>query len=413
VDQARDAMQRKQLDQLQRDGDRLIASWRALLAAMPEDAQGISALSRFLNLPKGTCQRVVEGAYSSKDGLHAYARFPGPEALRTVAEACARAMAADAKVIAESDGALGATAKFASNLEEMGLSQRGLIDAIARARANDAGSAVREDRARTERRALFTAASNVTGEHLDAKIAVGAYVPSAKAGRMHVRVALAFRGIRREPGARPVVPFIYAGYWEHPAPPIRKAPPGTPSGPDWEVIESLSTAGLRAERIAGEQDRTLLVVDTEHVAASKPSKHGVDIAMQFTSDAPLDPRGGAFARLVPSVRIMQPTRLLVHDMYIHKSLLAARRPRAACLSLSAPAGDGPGGSYQECWYERFPDKVSVAKIGRKSADLDSFADVVQVLADHALEGVNPTDMVAFRCFVAYPLWQSEYRVYFE
>lgn len=402
-------MQRKQLDQLQRDGDRLIAAWSQLLESLPENAQGISALARFLNLPKGTCQRVVEGATSSKDGLHAYARFPGPEALRSVAEAIARTLPDADTVTVAADGALSATAKFASTLEEMGLSQRGLIDAIAKARANDAGSAVREDRQRTERRALFTAAANVTGEHLDAKIAVGVYLPSEKSGRMRVQVALAFRGIRREPGARPVVPFIYAGYWEHPAPPIRKAPPGTPGGAQWEVIDSLSTAGLRAERITGEQDRTLLVVDTEHVPMTK---RGVDIAMQFSSDAPLDPRGTSTAKLVPSVRIMQPTRTLLHDMYIHRDLLRGRKPRAACLSLSAPPGDGPGGSYQECWYERFPDKVGVTRLKRKTP-ADSYADVVELLTTQAFAGVDPSEFIAFRCAVAYPLWQSEYRVYFD
>ncbi len=402
-------MQRKQLDQLQRDGDRLIASWRQLLEALPANAQGISALARFLNLPKGTCQRVVEGATSSKDGLHAFARFPGPEALRSVAEACARTLPDDPAVIAAADGALSATAKFASTLEEQGVSQRGLIDAIAKARANDAGSAVREDRQRTERRALFTAAANVTGEHLDAKLAVGVYLPSERAGRMRVQVALAFRGIRREPGARPVVPFIYAGYWEHPAPPIRTAPAGTPGGAQWEVIDELSTAGLRAERIAGEQDRTLLVVDTEHVPMTK---RGVDIAMRFSSDAPLDPRGSSVARLVPSVRIMQPTRVLVHDMYIHRDLLDGRKPRAACFSLSAPPGDGPGGSYQDCWYERFPDKVAASRL-KRSPLADTYADVLETLAAQAVGDVDPTALVAFRSTVAYPLWQSEYRVYFD
>lgn len=409
VTPVRASMQRKQLDQLQRDGDRLIAAWRQLLESLPSNAQGISALARFLNLPKGTCQRVVEGAMSSKDGLHAYARFPGPEALRSVAEACARTLPDDAAVGVAADGALSATAKFASTLEEMGLSQRGLIDAIAKARASDAGSAVREDRQRIERRALFTAAANVTGEHLDAKVAVGVYLPSEKSGRMRVQVALAFRGIRREPGARPVVPFIYAGYWDHPAPPVRKAPAGTPGGAQWEVIEDLSTAGLRAERIAGEQDRTLLVVDTEHVPMTK---RGVDIAMRFASDAPLDPRGSSMAKLVPSVRIMQPTRALVHDMYIHRDLLVGRKPRAACFSLSAPPGDGPGGSYHECWYERFPDRVAATRM-KRSPLADTYADVLEVLAAQAIGDVDPADLIAFRCTVAYPLWQSEYRVYFE
>lgn len=403
------SMQRKQLDQLQRDGDRLIAAWRQLLEALPPSAQGISALARFLNLPKGTCQRVVEGATSSKDGLHAYARFPGPEALRSVAEACARTLPVDGTVMSAADSALSATAKFAATLEEMGLSQRGLIETIAKARASDAGSAVREDRQRTERRALFTAAANVTGEHLDAKLAVGVYLPSEKPGRMRVQVALGFRGIRREPGARPVVPFIYAGYWDHPAPPVRKAPDGTPGGAQWEVIEELSTAGLRAERIAGDEDRTLLVVDTEHVPMTK---RGVDIAMRFTSDAPLDPRGSSVAKLVPSMRIMQPTRVLVHDMYIHRDLLASRKPRAACFSLSAPPGDGPGGSYQECWYERFPDKVTASRMKRAPL-ADMYADALEVLAAQAVGDLDPADLVAFRCTVAYPLWQSEYRVYFE
>lgn len=403
-------MQRKQLDQLQRDGDRLIAAWQQLLATLPEPAQGISALARYLSLPKGTCQRIVEGANSSKDGLHAYARFPGPEALRSVAQACINAANEDPATIMAAEAALGATAKFATVLQETRLSQTGLIHAIAKARASNAGSAVREDRQRTQRRALFTAASNVTGEQLDAKLAAGVYMPSDNPGRMHVQVALAFRGIRREPGARPVVPFIYAGYWDHPAMHIRKAPPSTQSGADWEIIESLSTAGLRAERIVGEQDRTLLVVDTEHVPATK---HGVDIAMTFNSDAPLDPRGSTTARLAPSVRIMQPTRVLVHDMFIHRDLLEGRRPRAACLSFSAPPGDSKGGSYQECWYERFPDEVLVSKLNRRSPDVDTYAEVLQTLSDKAFAGCSPADFIAFRCHVAYPLWQSEYRVYFE
>lgn len=405
-------MDRAVIDQLSRDGERLIAAFQGVIRALPASARGIGPMARYLGLHKGTCQRVVEGAQGSRDGLHAYARFPGVAALRTYLDACGRVGLPDEDL----GGARAAVDRLDAALDRLDVSQRGLLDLIAATGEGRRDSAVYENRALVERRSLYSAARRVTGESVEAKVVIGLVMPSpVRQGRLRLVVVSSLRGIVRQPYARPVVPFVLTGPSVLPIMPGDREQTDAADAPTFEVLRGFSTAGVRAVPLtSGRQDRTLLVVDTDHLPEG--DRDGVDTTVQFIADAPLDPRANPGVRLAPAARITQPTRALIHELHVHRDLDLTRPPRVGCFALCAPPGDAEGGGYEECWYERFPEAPPVEPLdapGPRRVRTDPLARFAGDLSGHIFDSqaLDRRRFISWRCRVPYPLWQTEYRAY--
>jgi hypothetical protein len=427
---------------LERVGDRLLAALSSLVAAMPVEAQGISGMSRWLGVHKATCQRVIEGLTQSDEALTAFVRLPGVRALRQLLDG-ARARGVRPEAVASAEAAI---EQFEEVLASRGLSQRGLIDRIASLRSTSrggTGSTLHRRRAQEQRRVLYSAAKRLTGESLDAKVVVAVVVPSpVDPSRLRASVLVCLRGAVREASARPIVPFILTGEWEAAGAGGSGAgshAPHRPGSATWRVIESLSTAGIRAVSLVGRAGRTVLTIDAPELAASGAhdargesvngrampperdvddgSEQSVDIGVLFQSDAMLNPRAHPEARVTAAVRIPEPTRVLVHDVYLHESLAPKGLPSVACLALTAPSGSSPDGGLDDCWYDRFPETPTIQRLG-VGIDHPGVAAPIGTLPRRLAEqivhpeGLDPRTLVGFRCVERYPLWQSEYRSYF-
>lgn len=401
---------------LERLGDRLISAFARLISALPAQARGISGMSRYLGVHKATCQRLVEGVTKSDQGLSAFVRLPGVDALRALLKAC-RKKGADAARVEACEAAV---ERWDAELRRRGVSQRGLVEMIASLRTGkDApASDLTERRAMEHRRALYGAARRLTGEDVAIKIGIGMIEPlpgggmgagsPATARRFRVTAVAALLGVRRESFARPIAPFVIAG--SHDALPIVRSSVAQPAREPtrFQLLSEFSTAGLHAVRLAETEARTLLVIDTD----GTPEGESVDVAVLFTTETTL-PKG---VRISAAARVVQPTQLLVNDVYVDASLARDAHPVAGCFALTATPGDRPGGGPDECWHDRFPETVrpvmvrpaerSVGKAARAEAVANQLA-----VRMFEMRGAAAAGFRGWRTLVRYPVWQSEYRTY--
>jgi hypothetical protein len=406
-------MSEHDLMRIRRVGDRLRAGLRTLVDGFPPSARNISGMARWLGVHKATCQRIVEGLDPGRDGLTAFSRFPGTEGIRThIAAAHAKGVGSD-----RLDAASAAVEEYESLLATYGHTQRGLVRIIESLRIEAAGPEGQPDRelAEDQRKALFDGAKRVTGEEMRGKGLVAIIrprpdQPSRLVGTFFTHLV----GVRRHSFSRPIVSFIYSGFWSHgdEVRPTRVAEEHLPC----QLVQAFSTAGLKTVKIDARDARTLAVVDLDSVPTDGEGFGPADACVKFSSVAVPNPLWEDITRLNVATRIANPSRAMVMDVYLHHSIAASVVPVVASYSLAAPPGDSPEGAPDQCWYERFPDSPELLQLGRATearprAILPRHEDLVQYAFQD--ERLDPAEYLGYRCEAAYPIWQSEYRLYFE
>lgn len=407
------------LMRIRRVGDRLRAAFRALVDSFPPNARNISGMSRWLSIHKATCQRIVEGLDPARDGLTAFGRFPGVEGLQLLISASAtRGVSSD--LLTASTAAVG---EYEQLLAAHGRTQRGLVRIIESLRIEAAGPEGQPDRdlAEDQRKALFDGARRVTGEELRGKSLVAIIRPRTDLpARLEAIFYTRLIGVRRHSYSRPIVTFILGGWWSH-LHPSEPAISGRPKGvasevPPFNLVEEFSTAGIKPVRIGGADARTLVVVDLDNVPSDGDGQGPADVTGRFCSTTMPNPLWDTRAKLNCTARITSPARALLMDVYLHHDLASELVPQLACYSVTAPPGDSPDGGPDQCWYERLPDLPDVLQIGRANTPRPHpVFPRHDHLVRHAFtrEQIDPEDFLGFRSEVAYPIWQSEYRMYFE
>ncbi len=391
------------LSMIRRVGDRLRSAISSLVSTLPEQARTISGMSRYLNVHKATCQRIVEGTRQADGPLETLVRLPGLEGLEAHVTACEkRGAPADAVLLARA-----AVRQYASLLAELGVSHRGLNELI-RVLSTEEGEGLSR-LAVDRRRELFEAARNASGEQAEVKSVIYVIRPSRTPGRADVHIVSSLRGVRRQSFARPITMFVLGDAAAH-------AGRERPAPAEWmfshRVIGEQSTVGLRAVRLQEASARTVLLMDLGGNAFGAAA----DIAMEFCFDGVPDPRTAPLRRTDSAARISTPCRSLVSDLFIHKDLAEARLT-ALTVSLAATPCDAHGGAPEELWHEKFPESLTLHALGAASrepppCDHPGQPQLIRA-AFEGLKEADPADFVGWRLEVAYPLWQTDYRIYME
>jgi len=401
------------LIRIRRVGDRLRSSFRTLVDGFPPPARTISGMARWLNIHKATCQRIVEGLDPGRDGLTAFSRFPGTEGMRS------HLAAASGQGVPEDwiDAATAAVGEYESLLTSYGHTQRGLVRIIESLRVAAAGPGGQPDRelAEDQRKSLFDGARRVTGEEMRGKGLVAIIRPRAdQPARLEALMYTHLVGVRRHSFSRPIVSFIYSGFWSRDG---ESRPVHVSSEhPPHELVPAFSTAGLKAVKLEGRDARTLVVVDLDRLTQDGDGYGPADACLKFRSVAVPNPVWEDGARLNVAGRIASPAKALVMDVFLHHTIASSVVPVVACYSVAAPPGDSDGGGPDQCWYERFPDSPELRQMGRASEPrARSLLPRQDDLIAHAFveAGVDASEFLGYRVETAYPIWQSEYRMYFE
>lgn len=371
-------------------------------------------MSRWLDLHKATCQRIVEGLDPGRDGLTAFSRFPGTEGMRNHITA-AQAHGVNATLV---EAAADAVAEYETLLSSYGHTQRGLVRIIESLRIEAAGPEGQPDRelAEDQRKALFDGAKRVTGEELRGKGVVVIIRPRpGQPARLEATMYTHLTGVRRHTFSRPIVSFMFSGFWSHTEEP---RPTGIAAEHlPFRIVEEFTTAGLSTDTIGVEDAKTIVTVDLANVPTDGDGLGPADACLEFTSVEVPNPLWDPKLRLNVACRISSPARAMVMDVFLHHTIASSVVPVVGSYALSAPPGDSPDGGPDECWYERFPDSPELRQLGRASdtrprALLSRHEELVQY-AFKRNDQLNPSDFLGYRCEVAYPIWQSEYRAYFS
>jgi hypothetical protein len=388
-------------------GDHLRSTFQRVIDAMPPNARSISTMSRWLDIHKATCQRVVEALNKSTDALDALTRFPGVEGMRKHLAACLQRGIDPVKLQAAHE----AVNEYEALLDELDLSQRALVELV---RAEGPSLARQPRVVRLQRKALFEAASTLTGERVRHKMLVGFLRPSQRdPNSLSVCLVSHLSGFERRPFSRPIVVALYGGWWGRFG--VREDWSDAPA-PDTEidrparVIEEFTSVEVRAIRLETSHLRTLLLVDT--VEMPEPA----DVAVEIKTSAARNPLSGASPRTDMAARISQPCEKLTIAVFLHESLANASSPSIACVSLAAPPGDSPDGAPSLVWFERFPEEPELRVVGHGDAAVASSVrtppeSLLSWFARTRLD--RPSDYILHRCDVDFPVWQSEYRMNFE
>jgi hypothetical protein len=376
-------------------------------------------MSRELNLHKSTCQRIVEGLNERGDGRETLVRLPGVEGLSTFLAACKR-HGIKPDII---EPAKAAVIQYESMLREFGGSQRQLV-ALLRSSASPpapvltaAIPAAERTPSRIEelRRDMHQACARLVGSEIGAKVVVAAIRPIADdPKRLEIYVLSCQLDIHRELFARPIVPILYARRRARrtgDSPELLTEDP--PESPPFKIIPDFTTAGLKPVHLENIEGGTALVLDTE---SADRNSGPLDVSLLFWSKDPKDPRTDGPPRWDMAARIPEPSRALVLDVYLHEDLARLASPSIGCFSLSAAPGDTHAGDPDQLWHERFPESPELRFLQRAGLATPSEFNprhAAMVLRTFLEAQWDPTKFVCYRSEVRFPLWQSEYRMYFH
>lgn len=372
------------IDALKRVSERLRAAVGALVGALPPEARSISAMSRTLEVHKATCQRVVEGLSDKVESLEGLARLPGVAALKMHATACERA-GVPAQVVAEARAAID---EYATVLRRRGLTHEKVRRLVMVSRDRGEEGSLAQKR----RKALFDAASLVSGERADAKAVAMVIMPGSSPSTTELCCLISMVQAERESFARPMT--------------IMALGEGKSDGmqpPSFEVVQEMSTAQVKAVDLDSGPGRSVLVLEASTGAAS-------DATVLFRTRGTFGAAGSK--TLAAAARVAMPVKTLVMDVMIHRSLEVTPNV-SGCFALSAASGDRPEGAPEQLWHERLADTPRVTEFDA-SRPPRCAVSVQEELVQRALSAakVAPEDVRSFRLEIKYPIWQSEYRIYF-
>ncbi len=386
-------------------GRRLQSELRDVIALLPEEHRSASAMSRLLKLDRATCQRIVQGATSHDAGPRTLIALPGIAGLRSFVAAVSERVPAGSggEVLA---GASAAADRFASFLDEVGLSQRGLRAALEGPGGRTPQLYPPSDDS-LAREALFLAAAEVVGRWSETTIHTSVIrpVPGDPTLTDWARV----RALVQHRWRTHAVPLEVGGTAT-----LR----GTSGGPSMDSLESnAKDSPLLPEfcsrplpsvvaKAAGK--RVVHVIDTDALVGSGPA----DI-VTATRVARPDPSPATLSPAIGEVWALQniPARRLVFDTFIHRDLADA------CVSsIEAHLWMPDVGIRHDAarWSTRLPGGPTMERISPLAA-ATSAHETYQDLLSHVFEelGWPADDFVGFRCDIPYPVWRGGYVMLFD
>ena len=121
------ALNENDLIHLNRTGEQLKSAIRNLIAELPQQAQSIAGMAKWLDANKSTCQRLLNVINNSSDGLDVIQLVPGFEGINQFID-CAEAKQIDSSLI---EAARKASKTFNGDIKSYGRSHSHLKRSLA------------------------------------------------------------------------------------------------------------------------------------------------------------------------------------------------------------------------------------------------------------------------------------------
>jgi len=405
-------------DDLARYGGRLRAALKDVLEALPNDIHNPAKLHEALGTDRSTCYRLWRASRVSPNRWDDLAlALPGSAAMHGFAEALKRRRLA----LGVLDAYESAVDQFDAFVREKFSSQTRLKNLLETAQTSPSEMAdPLRKQASTAKAAAFENAVTLNQSSVDLDGAIVLVTPSQRPGcAAEVAMVLAYMGYRASPGGRPLM--IHLGSQ-------REDPDGGTSEGELEILDSVG------EPIRGRSGHCVVPEFSSHPLPSvirersdssamtglcvDPSdipqlRTGFDVVVALQLDPiPQEPGTGRvpFKGFVKAID--HPTRSLIVDVYLHRSLAAACIPEASCHAL------GPSWLRQgerASWASRLPEHPELRILPKdlNAADQGAwprYAEMCRYLFEWC--GVNRGDYAGHRMSSVFPIWSTSYKLAF-
>ncbi|MCW5754750.1 MAG: hypothetical protein KIT24_08615 [Phycisphaeraceae bacterium] len=257
------------------------------------------------------------------------------------------------------------------------------------------------------RRRLFADAVDLMGKQMDLLLSISVVRPLPDdATRIERGGVTGFIGQQTRPGATPIAATIahssdsgeggstrYAG--------LRGPNPGA-------LLEGFSTMPLPTVMSRGPQGGLVHIIDP----AATQGENSVDVVLGHRMAPVSHPATHDTPVLNLVTRIRTPTRRLLFDVYLHRSLALSSVPLlAAYMSLPSPGVDTT-----PRWHERLPVSVDLRVLGpgMDASDSDAWPRHRE-LTQHLFQSLEwPFDaFIGYRCDVTFPVSSATYMMTFD
>lgn len=414
-----------ELAELRDVGASLATGFGRLIRALPADARTVAAMSRYLGIGRTPCQRIALAVRAKGDPIRVIERFPGVQGVSQFL-AAVEERDPDPRALRSARSAF---ERYAGLIAEAGGSQSRLMTHIQGHRERSADGSGGEplvigaDELDGASRSMFVAARTLTRLASDARIELRFIRPTPDdPGMVDVLLAFVHVGLESGDGALAL---------------IRSR--STPSDRSAAMVTD-DCSDLHRPLVPGVVGDVLLPAfssDPFHRIDGHPrplvttrSTRARRIRV-FNPDGPLPGRidmavANIRSRLCPHPSMMDPptygdnttirfpTRHLLIDVYLERSLAAQSIPSTAVLrSGEAQFSEA---CLDDCWYDTLAVDPPLTHLGRGVGCRPAAVyPRLQELSRHVLEaaGWDDTEFVGYRLDVPYPFWQTAYCIEFD
>jgi len=386
---------------------RLRSELGRLVASLPAEGRGASAMARTTGVLRVTCQRVVGALESGGDGVGMLARLPGVEGLRLFVDGFVRAGIPTQDVAS----ARAAVEAFDRLITHAGGSHAKLIRLVQEqatpAPVGDTALATPE-----QRRELFRAAAAVTGRRCRVAFSIYAFRPRPGDDATLERVLV--KGLIGGIGTPGGMPFVLASgntLTEAEAGPrtLDSGAPLAENAPE-AIMRAFTSNPLPTISARGTGGNVYQVVDAPALTAASAAGLPVpfDIVTALRGSAPmLNPSTGRPTLSSVWSLVSCPSESLILDVYLHRSIERRFRPGLECLLWQAELDIPP----ERRWSTRVPNPPRLQLLGEGIGHSASemYARHGEVTAAmFAQSGFQPEEFIGFRCEVRWPVWRAGY-----
>lgn len=396
------------LIRLNRTGEQLKSAIRNLVNELPQNAQSINGMAKYLGANKSTCQRLLNVLNKSHDGLDVILLVPGFEGINQFID-CIEALSVDQNLV---EHARKASKTFIVDIKAFGRSHSSLKRMLGeRMQANPGNYSL--SAAEQNRAAHYQASSQLLGESGDVTFATFVAQPNPRDENYYQELALVSRqGVRIQTEARPFMQFYSKECLPSASEKVTKSdrPPAVEEFA-LGMVDEFSSIDLR-EAYSGYSRATSSLV----FANLKSDEMPFDATFLFNNPKEsLNPLLGKHKTTVHSISIKIPTKRLVMMVFMDKQLDKRSSVNVGCYPNSVVL-ERQKHSYDEIWNDRFPEFPELKIVNsltsiKELTGINQSDEMVHYLFDYGK--LKKEDFVCYMIDVKYPIFSSAYRIYFE
>ena len=377
-------------------GERLRAEIIAALRKTDLAGETALGLSRCLNLNRNIVQRIMAGLGAGLSPLQALAKFPGAEGMMLFA----RALNERSPRPSKRSPLIAAAESYEHFLQRMGGSQASLIKRIERTAPS------RQDQGSVDttpaRKRLYESAAELLGYSIDTLVSIAAVRPIPDSPRFIEGLDIVGSiGIRAQTSNVTIVASAF-GNSELKYTPLAG---GHPAG--LTVMEEFSSTPLPLSSVEYGSGKTRTVVEFR-TDAPAPS----DYVLGYKWRPDVHPLFQTEPEWFNSMALHRPTRRLIFDVYMHRSMAIQCVPAFAPFLWNPSLAGNPSAQWNSRLPGRFPIELLGSGLGNVASNAwHSHSRLVRRAFE--LAGWDPQEFVGYRCDVPYPIWGSVFYMTFD